>query len=488
MAELERIETSIFRQNTEKTIVSAIMNPRVRGGLGEIMFDVARDLTKEMWNFRYTGRCLMLDSIYSKTISLSDESLSVSLDTCFYVFGGCAYQVHATKDKSRFAHILPGLHDVDIRGAVEVKSTNHWIVQPFERDSIDHHIDGNAFDLRAEGVLPYVARKIFATIRSRLQRSKGPINYYRRTTDSIDEVRVMDASRSPKYVYQEVVNDIFLVGIVDEGSMFKVQIDVTGKLGDVIGTDHVLEIVFPVIDDCPEPRCPKDMVRIDGVFVESKQKLFFENMKSAIERSYHGEATPWLSDRHLFFGKCAQDVLRLAYIILTDLDSRRSWVNTAMMDYTFYALPDNLKQILTEHRRVSDALHRQTPIEYFTQYMKHLAPCIERSEVGKFRLHSEDIVDFKKNHGAPIFLKEILEIFENFTEEIKKRNLDDLSDHVKETGVTRNRAIGKGPYDLQAWENMVRLRDEHRAARNLRRREPGADVLQSHSPVNPHLL
>lgn len=60
------------------------MNPRVRGGLGEIMFDVARDLTKEMWNFRYTGRCLIGDSD-SGTISLSDDMLVFILRRIFNV-------------------------------------------------------------------------------------------------------------------------------------------------------------------------------------------------------------------------------------------------------------------------------------------------------------------------------------------------------------------------------------------------------------------
>ncbi|CAB1105060.1 unnamed protein product [Ectocarpus sp. CCAP 1310/34] len=473
----ERIETTIFRGDTKKTIVSAIMDLRVVGGLGDVMMNVARDLTLEMKNFGYTGRCLLgdPDSDFQHNIQ------SYQLEACFNIFGGCAYQVHAMNDKSRFAHILPGLHDVDVRGSVKLvggKDGKGRCAQPFERISIDQLFETQAPNpLDEPGVLAHVLKKICTIVRRRLLRSDPPLRYDRHINDNPfpDRVDVLHApvssSRRPGVLHEEVVGDHFLLVIVDEVDLLKVQVEVRAKLGSVVGVDHVFELIFPVEDWLSDGRC-EPMEHIGGLFVPPKKELFFQNMTSGIERARLSRHATWLADKYHAVGKCAQDVLRLTYIILTDLDAEKSWVNTPAYDDVVAQLP-RTHELNLAAGRYAWAFHKQTPIEYFAQYMKYMAPCIERSRVGTFGLGEDDKFDHMSNHGAPVFLREILELFTSFTEgSPMNAALEAASDRVRDVGMSRNRAVGPDLHPLRVWETHVENMERARAAR-LRRIQDG---------------
>lgn len=371
------------------------------------MFGAARNLTKEMWNFRYTGHVIMDDDSESRNDRvLSEHPVVCDVKTRFSLFGGCAYLIHAKKDNSRFSHVLPGLHDVDVKSwAKGFPRGGEIILQPFSRRAIDHLTDTNSDNiLEEEGLLPSILKKISSNVRDSLNQSRSPKYYYRHTNGNrhlpSDQVggknaTIMVPPRN-NVLYQEIINEIFLLVIVDEDSMFKVQVEVSGQLGNVIAVDHVLELVFVVEDDPTGSECG-EMEKIDGLFLPSKRELYIQNMKSGIERSFDGISN-YMSKAHQYhvFGKCARDVLRLTYIILTDLDADKSWVNTPIIDTSVRNLPREYKLKLTEDRNLYTN-HRQTPIEYFTQYMKHIAPCIERSNVGGFNLGGEKSINWSKH-------------------------------------------------------------------------------------------
>lgn len=455
----ERLETTIFRSDDKKTAISAIMNPGVKGGLGQVMFDIARDLAAERWGFRYTGKDIEWDEDY-EGVHMSAETRVVRVEPCFNVFGGSAFQLHRENDASRFSHIVPGTHDVDMEAGVTVISEDdeHRIIHPFSDTSVDYHLRERPFDLQGQGVLPYILRKIQSIIHSRLTRSNPPRHYYRRTSDGTDEVKVLKAKKHTGALYQEVINDIFLLGVTIDETMVKIQVEVAAQLGETVVVDHVFELII-AIDNVKKQQCG-DMDKIDGMFVKKKENLFWQNMTSAIERSYATKKQMSPSDIDTALGKCAQDVLRITYIILTELDKGGSWVNTPEMDGIYYLLPRGHESKVAAGRTMPYS-HQQTPIEYFTQYMKHLAPCIERSNIGKFGLHEDHVVDFEKNHGAPIFLKEILELFTNFTV-ANKQGLVSTSDRVRDMGILRNRVVGPDSevkrigFGLPFWSNNVK--------------------------------
>lgn len=439
----ERVEVSIFKTDKLKTMISSVMNPRVKNGLGSLMFDVARDITEEMSSLRYEGRMWLCSSVQgSRDLDwhMSRQNLVMDFKTCTFLFGGASYHVHSENDNSRFSHILPGVHDIDLMCQINrVGTENPGVLSqemtgPFEEHIMKDLMSRDNEDvLHHPGAAPYIFRKMINRMKRRLE-SVRPKKYYYRRTDSgsdPDEILVVPSSigeRIEGIFYQEIVNDIFRVLVAQEADNIKVQIEVTVEMGDFTGHDHVFEIVIPndtesVRSDCDE------LVKVDGIFLDTKRTLFQKNMISAINRRYGAESLVGVEGQETealhSFGKCALDILRLTYIILTDLDSDSPWVTTPIA-------VNRLKWNLFVEMRESEYSVQRTPIDYFVEYMEYLAPCIDRSGVGAFRLDEDVLLDNRWNPVSSELMAEILRLFSKFSSEILGRETGKLAKTVHE--------------------------------------------------------
>lgn len=459
----ERVEVSIF-SDSDKSIISTIMNPRVPNGIGEIMFNVVRDITDRCSRLTYTGPNFVLDLDETNrqnnaVYKWDTRDTTVDLRSCLYLFGGSAYQVHAANDDSRFAHILPGVHDIDVVGEFRTinpydrASDNHskfdLIAAPFERVCIDDLMKENVGDpLYQRGLLSFCLREMTRIIRTNLRKVYPKRFYYRRTKSSNmpDEVKIVSATlKDPTdvdddqvLIHQEIVNEIFLLEVVDEGDMIKVQVEVGGALGDTVATDHVMEIVLKVDSTNVAHRYERKV--IGGIVVESKKTLFYKNMKSAISRRENAIAIdqPGHVYRHLVseqIGKCAQDILRIAYIILTDLDTDDidgpgPWVHTPV---SIPGLPSTAGRV------------KRTPIEHFIEAMQFLTPCIDRSGIGTFHLHEDSAVNADINPRASEAMGEMLKLFSQFSGEQLERKTKGTAEELRKTMNLRNTIFVKNP-------------------------------------------
>ncbi|CBN80481.1 EsV-1-147 [Ectocarpus siliculosus] len=397
------------------------------------MFDVARDITEEMSSLRYEGRAWIWSRVQGSRdvdYQMSRQPLIMDFKTCTYLFGGASYHVHSENDNSKFSHILPGVHDIDLMcQIISVDTETPGVPRTDQVSPFDEHVmkdlmsRDNEDVLHQPGAAPYIFRKMIDRMKRRLESVRPTMYYYRRTDSGSDpdEILVVPSSigeRVEGIFYQEIVNDIFRVLVAQEADDIKVQIEVTVQMGDFTGHDHVFEIVIPnklmrVRSDCDE------LVNVDGIFLDTKRTLFQKNMISAIHRRYMAEALVGVEGQEFealhAFGKCALDILRLTYIILTDLDSDSPWVTTPI---DVHRLKWNL---FVEMRKTADFVQR-TPIDYFVEYMEYLAPCIDRSGVGAFRL--------ERNPVSSELMAEILRLFSNFSSEFLGRETAKLAKTV----------------------------------------------------------
>ncbi|AAK14562.1 EsV-1-147 [Ectocarpus siliculosus virus 1] len=440
----ERLEVSIFREDKNKTMISSIMNPRVRGGMGTIMLDIARDVTARVPTLCYTGRAWTISRDLEYT--LSDEDVVMNFKTCTYLFGGSVYQIHAENDKSRFSHILPGIHDIDLLCEIFPDpslvarhgggyGSNQELARLFDPPVVEDLLRKKHDDvLNQPGPMPYVLRELVSTVRKRLK-SVTPKKYYYRKTDAEpypDEIEIIPSVLEPdseELIYQEIVDEIFLIRVAHENINTKIQVEVRGQMGDFVGHDHVLEIIFDQTKLESRIDCG-DLVKVNGIFVDSKKNLFHMNMMSGFSRLTLGKELSDIpgqeSESHHAFGKCALDVLRLTYIILTDLDSASPWVTTPVYDRAISVeLPISFKGTA------------MTPISYFIVYMAFMAPCVDRSGVGRFQLHDDVTVEGSVNPRASVLMGEILRLFSELSSTTLKEETAKLSKIIQEGSESR---------------------------------------------------
>ena len=414
MSVQERVEVSIFKDDVPgKTIISSIMNPRVRNGLGEILFDLLRDLTRETQHMSYNGPCYFFDrenSTGGNQIYLWKD-LNVSIESCLYLFGGSVYQIHAANDNSRYQHILPGVHDIDTLGIFVVHHIDNDILiditDPFIGETIDSSLELGGDILNQKGLFSFCLSEMTRIIKNKLVSIKPKKFYYRHTSDSSvpDEVEIINAiftNNDDDILHQEIINNIFIYKIVNEGHLFKLQIEVTAKMGNIIETDHVFELVIEKGNQYMGNICKK-LQNIGGIFLESKEELYIKNMKSMSSRAYMAETLKEDGDdenSEFSVGKCALDVLRICYLILTDLDNVEPWVTTPTL---FRILSDFGDDNTYFNKKV-------TPIELFIIFLRYVSPCVERSGIKKFNLEKSPGLEKQSIHMA-----EILEIFSEFS-------------------------------------------------------------------------
>lgn len=431
----ERIEVSIFRTDKIKTMISSIMNPRVKSGMASTMFDIARDVTAMVPTLSYTGPMwkFVVERSRGEHWEFVDNDEEVNFRTCTYLFGGSAYQLHAQNDNSRFEHILPGVHDIDLLSEIYFDAERYegrtlrsqempLIFNQFLVDDMKSKKPGDV--LNQPGILQYILREIVSTVRKRLKLS-SPVKFYYRKTDSEtrpDEIKILPAvleHDSDMVVYQEIVDDVFLITVVDEETHVKVQVIVRGQMGDFVGHDHVFETLF---DKQGYDLTCQDLVKVNGIYLQTKKQLFKMNMKSAVNRAgmaKHLADLPGEEEESIHaFGKCALDVLRLTYLILTDLDSEFPWVTA----------PTYMPDLYNDFFKVQDIhLTTKTPINYFIVYMEHLAPCVDRSGIGNFHLYNDATVNGGVNNRASNLMGEILKLFTEFSSERLKEETKKLA-------------------------------------------------------------
>ena len=439
----ERVEVSIFKEDVpKKTIISSIMNPRVNNGLGEVLFDLLRDLTLETSQMSYSGPCFLIDNENSSMGKEVHEwkDLSVSLDSCFHLFGGSVYQIHAANDNSRYQHILPGVHDIDVKAVFMAhhlnEEFNSVIVHPFERSSIDELINMGGDILNQRGMLSFILSEMTRIIRNKLESLRPKKFYYRHTSElsQPNEVEVVNAvyteNDDESVLHKEIVNDIFIYKIVDEGSMFKLQLEVTAKMGDLIETDHVFEIVIVPGEQYKGIIC-NQLQNIGGIFIETKKELFFQNMKSMSNRAFAAEKFKQDGNDYFYkftIGKCALDVLRVCYLVLTDLDNEFPWV-TKPDQFNLFS------EFITDERF---AYAKRTPIELFIIFLQYVSPCIERSGIKNFNLENSEGLERQSVH-----MTEILSIFSKFSGPDLERQSKLFGDGIKKT-IDNGQDIFKG--------------------------------------------
>lgn len=116
MNSTENLEVSIFKDiDHEKTIIAAIMDPDITDGVGPMCIRLVPRLKEMTDNLRYTGKVwIETEEDTRADKSHSQMYLTVTFDADMIVFGGTAYHLHKINDKSPFAHILSGIHDVDV--------------------------------------------------------------------------------------------------------------------------------------------------------------------------------------------------------------------------------------------------------------------------------------------------------------------------------------------------------------------------------------
>lgn len=440
----ERVEVSIFKEDVPtKTITSSIMNPRVKNGLGEVLFDLLRDLTLKTQDMSYNGPCFLYDheksSFSGDDIYSWEEDLNVSFENCLHLFGGSVYQIHASNDNSRYQNILPGVHDLDVLGTfipkhVDTKTSN-GLLPAFGREYIDDLLTHDGDILNQRGMLSFCLSEITRVIKNKLVTLKPKKFYYRYTSDSTEpnEVEILNAVSTDKekgVLYQEIINDIFIYKIVDEGSMFKIQLEVTAKMGDLFKTDHVFELIMLPDEQYKGSIC-HTLQNIGGIFVESKKELFIKNMDSMSSRAFEAEKFKQNDEDFLSrytIGKCALDVLRLCYLILTDLDNEIPWVTTPKTLIVFSEFDTD------KHFCFSD----RTPIELFIIFLQYVSPCVEKSGIKNFNLENSTGLEEQS-----VLMSEILGIFSKFSGPDLEKQSKLLGSGIKKA-INNGKSIFKG--------------------------------------------
>lgn len=417
MSTEENLEISIFKDiDASKTIIAAVMNPSVNRGVGSMMFRLLPVLGTAMGTMTYTGDLrnviitpLEEGSKYNPTVNVetdysevSAKNVNFSISNKFFVFGGAAYHLHKTNDNSPFSHILPGVHDVDVdfHSKITGEGVPPNYEHPFSRSCINRLKDGISSNSgknvsvlnQPDNILSSILNRMITTIRHHiLYETQAP-----KRIDSVYDLfiggRIHTVRLNPPFtagiedpdlVYSEVVSNFYRIRVVDEGRMLKVQVEIKARDIDAgfSAMDHAFEVVMLV--SMNNDSLTQQFVNIRGINVFSKERLFNKNMASLLDRSTVATKLG-LDDTNgiLSAGKCAQDFLRVVYLLLDGLNSPKPrWVETKSFTKIFgvrsgkYGGEKNMQEMVT---RLG---HFATPIEVFMFITRYIQPCVQMSNI-----------------------------------------------------------------------------------------------------------
>ena len=465
MESVERLETSIFKHiSKEKTLVSAVMNPNIDNGMFNIILDIVRLCDIEFKNFEYNGKVFMIrnktggdekivkgfnpkaaiDENKYLEVYQSEENVNLKMNIDSFVMGGAAYELHSRLSDPRFKVYLPGVHDIDCEVKISLNDEyiRAGIVTPFIDVIIEDHKQNGDF-LNQSSLLSVFLRHIINTCETRLTGSSPLLKYSRFMDNKHMFVNVLPqtVSENDDVLYSNIIDDVFLIKIVEDGNMLKIQIDLLLSDGVLKDSDHVLEFIFSVsskrentAETLSYTPFPTDkVVYIENIPVMTTPYLASSALAAGLDRSFKSTQCAFLSDISMFGGKCSQDFLRMVYIIVSDLGKENPFVNKKFKSKIVYTREgkeffkgNNKDLMFITHKYAS------TFIDRFIASVKYLKICIEFSGISLIddsNVKLGEILDdgIYKNHKTTPIISDINEIISL----IKTLSTNDIVDSLE---------------------------------------------------------
>lgn len=444
----EKLEVSIFKDiSHEKTIIAAVMDPSIPNGVGPMLMRLPPRLKTMIDGLRYTGKVRFLESgadtdtssVYAPPKGgdatarsyLTPVSHLLTFDANVIVFGGTAYHLHKVNDNSPFSHILPGVHDVDVNVDIVVHGfppadRTSEAEHPANNTSVHRLVEGigNSAGVatsvleQPDSILSFLLNNMVSTIRNHIldetRSTKGTLRDYEHFVNGkVNKVRL-----NPPYIfdddtngllYSEIVANFFRIKIVLDRNMLKVQVEIKARDSRkrVSAMDHAFEAIIGVSDTNMNWKKPHSNT-INGIQVKSKRTLFDDNLASLIDRVASikevGNTTFY---GRLFAGKCAQDFLRVVYILLDGLqEDKPRWVEARSMTKMFNvrAGGDIRDAMMIELGKLG------TPIEVFLFISSYIEPCITASRIRDIDVFQRD-QDIKRTRTIGRDFRDIIDAF-----------------------------------------------------------------------------
>lgn len=405
----EALEVSIFKEiEHEKIMIAAVMNPAVENGVGPMLMRISPKIKTMLKNLTYTGKIYRVKDNENGTTEsiLGDKIHDVTFDAHVVIFGGTAYHIHKINDRSKFSHILPGIHDVDVMVdlVIDVPFATTRILEPehplyiaslerLVKDLKNSSGEGVSIFNQENNILSFILRTMVETIREHIIQETSTERGISRdyglfVNGRLNPVNLVSPYKPGKsrsnILYEEVVANFYRILVVVEEKMLKVQVEIRcrDRYKNVSSMDHVFEIVMSAKDYNNDNHLyPADNVEnINGFDVYDKKKLFQDNLISLINRVSHAKhsGVESLNGRYSS-GKCAQDFLRVVYILLHGLqESRPRWVETNMHIW-MSGVNDKFQGIVRD--MVQNMGREGSPIEMFLFLSKYIEPCISASQI-----------------------------------------------------------------------------------------------------------
>lgn len=395
----ERLEVSIFKNlDPGKTLISSIMSREVENGIGKMMVDLLPILETSSGDFMYKGKIrigppsknpfmdtniMATEGIDGYTTYLSEEDHIVLTDCRFFLFGGSAYQIHKENDNSRFSHILPGLHDVDLNCFLRSFCQHKGFQHPFSRPSIDRLRSSSENPLNQENnVLSFILNKLVTTIRDHIINSDNFVTSYdlkvNGSTKKVLLSKLDESVEDKTCMHSELVLDFFRIKIVDEIGLMKIQVEIKAieSENEFSIVDHIFEMIIP-LGDAPTGYNP--FTRILDVNVETKDRLFVNTISALIDRSVNAiHMDENTSDSKNLQGKCSQDFLRIVYLLLEELSREDGGFATKEIS-TIGFKPGKGIPILAKMFETLGP--KSTPVKIFIFISKFVGLCVKASTI-----------------------------------------------------------------------------------------------------------
>ena len=420
----EKLEVSIFKEiEHEKTMIAAVMDPNIEDGVGPMLIRLVPKIKTMFNNLRYTGKVRILEHVEDPGARprfqpnggkkgeeeeqeeevpsyLTADRHDLKFDNDVVVFGGTAYHLHKINDNSPFSHILPGVHDVDVDVKLVISGfpdvSDGLPEHPFNITSVNRLVEGVdnssgvAINLlnQSDSILSFILRNMVSTIRDHIIEETQSPRGISREYDLFVNGNTNKVLLNPPFVfgeedflYSEVVSNFFRIKVEFDGGMLKTQVEIKARDSrkGVSGLDHAFEAIMIIPRDNPSWKPILRTQRIRGIDVYTKKRLFGDNLASLIDRAASNVKEDLdTHTRRQFAGKCAQDFLRVLYILLDGLqEDKPRWVETKSMTRMFNvrAGADTRDEMMKELGSLG------TPIEVFMFLSAYVGPCIEASQL-----------------------------------------------------------------------------------------------------------
>jgi hypothetical protein len=298
----------------------------------------------------------------------------------FCAFGGAAYVFHAMDLNSPFAHVLPKIHDMDftieliseddIRGDTRGdtrrdtrRDTSGDTSGDTSRDtsgdtSRDTSGAKRVQNLSSESAEEYASQKNMCTnvlaqflrtiTRALVESLDAPLSVSTAIALNGSNVTIVN----PVNVDTAIMNDFlqeyvetvftehFMISTIANSSEFRVHVNIAYSVDNRTYMDHVVEFIY-LVNDLPTPPSFSRLLTLHdlGVQVWSQTlKILYTNTLDAV---YDRACAVKIARHHenientgLFIGKCSQDILRIAFVILHELHSQqKSFLTTTRPEF-----------------------------------------------------------------------------------------------------------------------------------------------------------